>query len=193
MYAGGDPPVEVSARIWMGSACAVGRIMFAGHFAVNDSTLRRAMLINERDSFDVVKLRRSLARLNALGLFEPLTIADLVVARRDDGVTADVTIPLRDRRRRWWSVSGPLIPGIGALQASIGSRLPPWGRGGRRVDLCRAAQSARIRPADREGGPAGSRTPGRGSQEWLRDSRCVRPVPASDAHALRTHAPGPWR
>ena len=71
-YAGGDPPVEVSARIWMGSAYAVGRIMFAGHFAVDDSTLRRAMLINERDLFDVVKLRRSLARLNALGLFEPL-------------------------------------------------------------------------------------------------------------------------
>ena len=26
-------------------------------------------------------------------------------------------------------MSGPLIPGIGSLQASIGSRLPPWGRG----------------------------------------------------------------
>ena len=128
-YAGGDPPIEVSARIWMGSAYGVGRIMFAGHSAVNDSTLRRAMLINERDLFDVVKLRRSLARLNAMGLFEPLTIADLVVARRDDGVTADVTIPLRERRRRWWALSGPLIPGIGSLQASIGSRLPPWGRG----------------------------------------------------------------
>jgi hypothetical protein len=128
-YTGGDPPVDVSARIWMGSAHAVGRIMFAGHFAVNDSTLRRAMLIYERDLFDVVKLRRSLERINAMGLFEPLTIADVVVARHDDGVTADVTIPLRQRRRRWWSLSGPLIPGIGPLQASIASRLPPWGRG----------------------------------------------------------------
>lgn len=128
-YAGGDPPVDVSARIWMGSAHAVGRIMFAGHSSVNDSTLRRAMLIYERDLFDVVKLRRSLARINAIGLFEPLTIADVVVARHDDGVTADVTIPLRERRRRWWSLSGPLIPGLGPLQASIASRLPPWGRG----------------------------------------------------------------
>ena len=103
--------------------------MFAGHSTVNDSTLRRAMLIHERDLFDLVQLRRSLARINSMGLFEPLTIADVVVARHDDGVTADVTIPLRERRRRWWSLSGPLIPGIGPLQASIALRLPPWGRG----------------------------------------------------------------
>ena len=128
-YAGGDPPVDASARIWMGSAYAVGRITFAGHSTVNDSTLRRAILVYERDLFDVVKLRRSLARINAMGLFEPLSIADIVVARHDDGVTADVTIPLHERRRRWWSLSGPLIPGIGSLQASIASRLPPWGRG----------------------------------------------------------------
>ena len=34
------------------------------------------MLINERDLFDLVQLRRSLARINSMGLFEPLTIAD---------------------------------------------------------------------------------------------------------------------
>ena len=128
-YAGGDPPAEVSGRIWMGSAHAVGRIIFSGHSAVNDSTIRRAMLIHERDLFDVAKLRRSLARINSMGLFEPLTIADIVVARHDDGVTADVTLPLRERRRRWWSLSGPLLPGMGPLQASIAARLPPWGRG----------------------------------------------------------------
>jgi hypothetical protein len=55
-----------------------------------------------------------------------LTLADISIARRDDGVTADLTIPLRERKRRWWSVSGPMIPGIGTLQASLSSRLPPW-------------------------------------------------------------------
>jgi hypothetical protein len=128
-YAGGDPPVDVSGRIWMGSAHAVGRIMFTGHSTVNDSTLRRAMLIHERDLLDIVKLRRSLLRINSMGLFAPLTIADIVVVRHDDGVTADVTLPLRERRRRWWSLSGPLLPGMAPLQASIASRLPPWGRG----------------------------------------------------------------
>jgi hypothetical protein len=120
---------SMTARIWAGSAQAVGRINFAGHSGVNDSTLRRAMTIYERDLLDVGKLRRSLARINDIGVFEPLTLADISIARRDDGVTADLTIPLRERKRRWWSVSGPMVPGIGALQASLSSRLPPWGRG----------------------------------------------------------------
>ena len=127
--AGTDGPVDLTARIWAGSAHAIGRINFAGHSGIDDSTLRRAMTINERDLLDVGQLRRSLARINDIGVFEPLTLADISVARRDDGVTADLTIPLRERKRRWWSVSGPMIPGIGMLQASLSSRLPPWGRG----------------------------------------------------------------
>jgi outer membrane protein assembly factor BamA len=46
-FAGTAGPVDVTARIWMGVAHAVGRIDFAGHFGINDSTLRRAMTIYE--------------------------------------------------------------------------------------------------------------------------------------------------
>ena len=127
--ASADGSAELTARIWPGSTHAVGRINFAGHSGINDSTLRRAMTIYERDLLDVGQLRRSLARINDIGVFEPLTLADISIARRDDGVTADLTIPLRERKRRWWSVSGPMVPGIGTLQASLSSRLPPWGRG----------------------------------------------------------------
>ena len=122
-------PVDVTARIWMGSAHAVGRINFSGHTGINDSTLRRALTIYERDLLDVGQLRRSLARINDIGVFEPLTLAAISLVHRDDGVTVDLTIPLRERKRRWWSLSGPLLPGIGSLRASLGSRLPPWGRG----------------------------------------------------------------
>ena len=128
-FAGAPEPVEVIARIWMGSAHAVGRIDFAGHSSINDTTLRSAISIYERDLLDIGQLRRSLARINDFGVFEPLALADIGVVRRDDGVTADLTIPLRERKRRWWSVSGPMLPGIGPLQASLASRLPPWGRG----------------------------------------------------------------
>ena len=121
--------LDLTARISVGSAHAVGRINFTGHSGINDSTLRRAMTIYERDLLDVGQLRRSLARINDIGVFEPLTLADIRVARQDDGVTADLTIPLRARKRRWWSVSGPMFPGIGTLRASLSSRLPPWGRG----------------------------------------------------------------
>ncbi len=127
--ASADGAVELTARISDGSAHAVGRINFAGHTRIDDSTLRRAMTIYERDLLDVTQLRRSLARINDIGVFEPLSLADISITRRDDGVTADVTIPLRERKRRWWSISGPMIPGIGMLQASVSSRLPPWGRG----------------------------------------------------------------
>ena len=109
--AGTGGPLDLTARIWVGSAHAVGRINFTGHSGINDSTLRRAMTIYERDRLDVGQLRRSLARINDIGVFEPLTLADISVARRDDGVTADLTIPLRERKRRWWSVSGPMFPG----------------------------------------------------------------------------------
>jgi hypothetical protein len=127
--AGTGGPMDATARIWMGSAHAVGRINFAGHSGINDSTLRRAMTIDERGLFDVVHLRRGLARINDIGVFEPLTLADVSVVRRGDGVTADLTIALRERKRRWWSVSGPMLPGIGSLRASLSARLPPWGRG----------------------------------------------------------------
>jgi hypothetical protein len=107
----------------------VGRINFDGHFRLDDSTLRRAMTISERGLLDVGQLRRSLARINELGVFEPLTLADVAVARRADGVTADLTISLRERKRRWWSVSGPILPGVGTFRASLSARLPSWGRG----------------------------------------------------------------
>lgn len=121
--------LEATARIRMGTPHAVGRISFAGHSSINDTTLRRAMTVYEREPLDVQQLRRSLTRINDLGVFEPVTLADIGVMRRDDGVTADLTIQLRERKRRWWSVSGPMLPGVGPLQASVASRLPPWGRG----------------------------------------------------------------
>jgi hypothetical protein len=127
--AGTGGPPDLTARIRVGSAHAVGRINFTGHSRINDSTLRRAMTIYERDLLDVGQLRRSLARINDIGAFESLTLADISIVRRADGVTVDLTIPLRERKRRWWSVSGPMFPGIGTWQATLSSRLPPWGRG----------------------------------------------------------------
>jgi hypothetical protein len=127
-FAGTGTPVDVSARIWMGLPHAIGRISFAGHSGINDSTLRRAITVYERDLLDVGELRRSLARINDIGVFEPLTLADMIVVRRPDNITVDLTISLRERKRRWWSVSGPVVPGIGLVRASLASRLPPWGR-----------------------------------------------------------------
>jgi hypothetical protein len=126
---GDDDLTDVAVQVQMGAQYSVGRIHFTGHRAINDSTLRRAFTLRERDLFDVGELRRSLARLNDIGLAAPVTLADIAVTRHTEGATADVAIPLRKRGWRSWSLSGPLVPGLGSFQASISSRLPVWGRG----------------------------------------------------------------
>jgi hypothetical protein len=122
-------PIDVTAHVRIGPQYSVGRIQFTGHGTINDSTLRRAFTLRERELLDVGKLRQSLERLNDIGLAEAVTLRDLVFSRHVDGATADITVPLRKRGWRSWSVSGPVIPGLGSYRASISSRLPVWGRG----------------------------------------------------------------
>jgi hypothetical protein len=123
--------VDVTARVRTGSPYAVRRISFSGHYRINESTLRRAMVLQEQSLFDVGKLRRSLARLNRSGLLEPITADHVEIEKNPAGLTADITISLRERPRRHWSLSGPAAASgfIGSLEAAISSRLPPWGRG----------------------------------------------------------------
>ena len=123
--------VDVTARARPGASYFVGRISFSGNYRVNESTFRRAMVLQERALFDVGKLRSSLARLNRSGLLEPLTADDVHIQRNPAALTADLTISLRERPRGHWSVSFPLAAAgfSGSLQAAISSRLPPWGRG----------------------------------------------------------------
>jgi len=124
------PWADVTFRVRTGSAYTVGRIGFSGHHRINESTLRRAMALQERSLFDVGKLRTSLARLNRSGLFEPLMPADVEIRINPDTLTADLTVAIRERSGRRWSLSGPLGPSaFGLLDATISSHLPPWGRG----------------------------------------------------------------
>ena len=118
-----------TARIGRGVPYAVGRINFTGHSRLDDTTLRRAMLLREHELLDLRRLRRSIDRINEIGIFDTLTLDDVHVDRLKDGVTVDMTIALHERKPRWWSLSSSLIPGIGGLQAQIAWRLPPWGRG----------------------------------------------------------------
>jgi hypothetical protein len=122
--------VDVTSRVRTGSAYTVGRIDFSGHYRINESTLRRAMALQERSPFDVGKLRASLERLNRSGLLEPLTLANVEIRRNPDTLTADLTLAIGERPGRRWSLSGPLGPSaFGLLEATLSSRLPPWGRG----------------------------------------------------------------
>src|SRR5262245_48927952 len=122
--------VDVAARVGMGPSYAVGRIQFSGHRRISDSTLRRALGLPERSLFDAGRLRAALARLNRSGLIEPLALDDVAIERHPETLTVDLTIAIRERRPRTWSLSGPIGPSaLGLLEANLSSRLPPWGRG----------------------------------------------------------------
>jgi hypothetical protein len=64
-------------------------------------------------------------------LFENIDAKSVVVQPDEKTGFADVTVHLKERKRGSWNLSGPVGPMslAGPLEASIGSRLPAWGRG----------------------------------------------------------------
>jgi hypothetical protein len=123
--------VDAKPTVELGPAYRVGRIEFRGNHLVNDATVRRALLIDEGALLDETLLRRSLAQLNQTGFFEPLGENNVVVNTPPGSDRADVTIWLKEKKKRNWYLSGPVGPMsiAGPLEFAIGSRLPPWGRG----------------------------------------------------------------
>lgn len=122
---------DFAARVETGPAYRIGRIEFRGHHGFSDIAIRRAMLFDEGQPLDQMLLRKTLARLNRTGLFEPLSPANVVVNTAPGTDRADLTLHIRERKRGHWAISGPVGPlsVAGPLQFTIGSRLPAWGRG----------------------------------------------------------------
>jgi hypothetical protein len=119
----------LKARIETGPSYKVGRIDFQGNHNFGDSTLRRALLLNEGDLFDYGKLRASLSRLNQMGFFEPLTQDQVRFVRDPVKGLVDVTLMLKEKPHGRWDLSGSADPFslLKPVQFSIGSRLPNWG------------------------------------------------------------------
>ena len=121
----------LTTAIERGTAYRVGRIEFNGNHHYSDATLRRDFLIQEGQLLDQFLLRKSIDRLNRSKLFEPIDESRVAIHRGDGAGVVDVTVRLTERKRGSWRLSGPVGPAsfAGPLQASISSRLPPWGSG----------------------------------------------------------------
>jgi hypothetical protein len=124
------PRAKLVARIEPGAQYRVGRIAFRGNHKLRETTLRRALALDEGDWLNPRALRAGIDRLSRFELIEPVPETD-VQARRAAGRTVDLTIVLRERTHGRWSLSGPLGPlsWFGPLRFGVDSRLPPWGRG----------------------------------------------------------------
>ena len=107
-----------------GKPYTVGRITFVGHKHYSDTLIRRHFLLDEGVPLDNMLLRRSIARLNASNLFEPVDEHGVHILTDARTGTADIVVNLTERKHNFWNFGGPL-----PLTASIGARLPAWGRG----------------------------------------------------------------
>jgi hypothetical protein len=114
-----------------GPAYRIRRIDFRGNHAVSDTAIRGALLFDEGAPLNDLLVRKSLARLNRMGLFEPLSEQNVVVNTPPGSTWADMMISVKEKKRGFWNFSGPVGPMslAGPLQLAIGSRLPAWGRG----------------------------------------------------------------
>jgi surface antigen-like variable number repeat protein len=121
----------ISANLEGGPSYSVGRIEFRGNHSVSEITLRRALLLDEGTRLDLDRLGRSLARLNRMRIFEPVTIADIGFIRQPSEHRVDLTISLHEKGWRRWALSGPVAPPSigGPLVAQLAARLPGWGQG----------------------------------------------------------------
>jgi len=125
------PAIDLAAAIERGPEYHIGRIDFLGLEHYSDAVVRSNMLLSETDLLDEKLLRKSLARINQTGFFDPLTERDVHVLTNENSGIANVSITLRERKGGAWRLSGPVGPASigGPLEASIKSRLPAWGSG----------------------------------------------------------------
>lgn len=128
-----DRPNAVSlyTTIDRGLSYRIGRIEFTGNRHYNDATIRSNLLVDEGQLLDELLLRKSAGRINQGEIFEPITATDIAIHTNQTTGIADIAFHLKERKRGSWNFSGPVGPAsfAGPLDASISSRLPPWGRG----------------------------------------------------------------
>src|SRR5262249_1220395 len=105
-----EPLAALKAKLETGPSYKVGRIYFQGNHNFGDLTLRRALLLNEGETFDYGKLRASLFRLNQMGFFETLTQDQVRVVRDPARNQVDLTLEMKEKPRGRWALAGSAEP-----------------------------------------------------------------------------------
>ncbi len=125
------PEADLNATVDRGQSYHVNRIEFIGNRHFSEAAVRGNFEIDEGDLLNEHLLRKSIARLNDAGMFEPVNERSTMIRTNPETGMADILIRLNERKRGAWNISGPVGPAslAGPLVASINSRLPAWGSG----------------------------------------------------------------
>jgi outer membrane protein assembly factor BamA len=75
-------------------------IYFTGNATTSDYVTRRKLLLTEGDTFKLILLRRSLSRINKLGLFERVTEQDVEWHVDTENRIVDFNLLLKEKPRR---------------------------------------------------------------------------------------------
>jgi hypothetical protein len=128
---GSEPTALLGLSIQRGIPYRVGRIEFRGNRHYSDALLRRDFLLEEGQLLDGRLLRKGIDRLNQSRRFEPIDASQVAIHQGETPGVADVIVKLTETKRGSWRLSGPVGPFsfAGPLEASVRSRLPPWGSG----------------------------------------------------------------
>ncbi len=108
-----------------GQRYTVGQINFVGNHHYSGKAIRSYFVLQEAAPFDEYLLRKSLARVNRAGWFEPVTENDVAIFPHPQTGIADVTIRFTEKKRGKWSFSGPVgtVSMGGPLEASVSLRV----------------------------------------------------------------------
>jgi outer membrane protein insertion porin family len=90
--------VAVVIRIHEGPAFVTGRLELAGNGTTRDDIVRRRILLQEGQTYSQELMDKSLQRINGLGRFEKITMADVKSNLNDERNIVDLVIHLKEKR-----------------------------------------------------------------------------------------------
>jgi outer membrane protein insertion porin family len=95
--------VQVSLAIEEGDKYRIGRIEISGNTKTRDKVIRREFRLDEGETFDSSKLKRSYERINNLGYFETV---EMVPKPKFEEKAVDVEVKIKERPTGFLSVGG---------------------------------------------------------------------------------------
>jgi outer membrane protein insertion porin family len=95
--------VKVNLAIEEGDKYKIGRIEISGNTKTRDKVIRREIRLDEGETFDSTRLKRSYERINNLGFFEGV---DMVPKPKYEDKTVDLDVKVKERPTGFLSVGG---------------------------------------------------------------------------------------